>query len=95
MLPSIWKGIVISTAAYAGLLFAGFTIDFRLAFFILLALQVTWTPFCVIRFIQLRHHGAHQPNAEPFEREAYGFVAGGSFSSVILLVVMVGLSQLA
>jgi hypothetical protein len=71
----------------------GFWIDFRLTFFSLLALQFTWTLFWVIRVIQLHHSGAQRLNAEPFDREDYGFALGGSISSVMLLAVIVVLTQ--
>jgi hypothetical protein len=71
----------------------GFGIDFRLTLLALLALQVTWTAFCVIRFIQLRMDGGHKQDAPLYDRESYGFALGGSISSVALLVVMVVLTQ--
>ena len=93
MRRNFWKATAISFAAYCGAVAVGFGVDFRLALFCLLALQVTWTPFCVVRVIQLRFGGANKPVAEPVEREAYGFALGGSISSIALFAVMVVLTQ--
>jgi hypothetical protein len=88
------KATVISVGAYAGALLVGFWIDFRLTLFSVLALQVTWTLFCVLRAIQLRLGGAHKPDAEAYAREDYGFTLGGTVSSLTLLGVIVVLTQI-
>jgi hypothetical protein len=93
MRRNFWKAVAISLAAYAGALTLGYLIDFRVSLFSLLAVQITWTLFCVVRVVQLRLRGAHSPAAQPFEREDYEFAAGGSISSIVLLVVMVILTQ--
>lgn len=94
MRRKFWKATGVSFAAYAVALLAGFGIDFRLALFSLLALQVTWTSFCIGRLVQLRFAGAHRRDAEPFAREDYGFALGGSTSSLVLLCVMIVLTQI-
>ncbi len=93
MRRSFWTATLISAGAYGGALLMGFGIDFRLTLLALLALQVTWTAFCVIRFIQLRMDGGHKQDAPLYDRESYGFALGGSISSVALLIVMVVLTQ--
>jgi hypothetical protein len=93
MRRNFWTGTAVSVAAYCGALAVGFGIDFRLTLFCLLALQVTWTLFCIARVIQLRFGGAHKGDAEPVERGAYGFALGGSISSIALFTVMVVLTQ--
>jgi hypothetical protein len=93
MLRNFWKASAISLAAYLGALLLGFAVDFRFTLFCLLALQVTWTLFCLFRVIQLRFAGAFKVAAESFEREAYGFALGGSTSSILLLALMVVLAQ--
>ena len=93
MRRNFWKGTAVSLAAYCGALAMGFGIDFRLALFCLFALQVTWTLFCVARVIQLRFAGAHKGDAEPVERAAYGFVLGGSISSIALFALVLVLTQ--
>ena len=93
MQRSFWTAAAISLAAYAGALLLGFWADFRLALFIVLALQVTWTLFCAIRLTQFRWNGAYKRDAEPYEREAYAFALGGFLSSMSLLAVIVVLTQ--
>jgi hypothetical protein len=94
MRRSFWKATAISVGAYAGALALGFLADFRLTLFLLMALQVTWTLFCIVRLLQLRRAGAHASRAERFDREAYSFAAGGSISSITLLCVVVVLTQI-
>lgn len=95
MQPNFWKGAAISIAAYTSAVAIGFGVDFRLTLFCLLALQVTWTLFCLIRVIQLRFSGGHRIHAESFERAGYGFALGGLVSSVALFTVMLVLTQVA
>jgi hypothetical protein len=78
---------------YTGALLLGFWGDFRLTLFAVLALQVTWTLFCLIRIVQLRIGGGHKPDALPSDRESYGFALGGSISSLTLLAAIVVLTQ--
>ena len=94
MQRNFWKACLISLGAYAGALLMGFGGDFRFTLFAVPALQITWTLFCVVRLVQLRIGGGHKPDAEPYDRESYGFALGGSTSSLSLLVVMVVLSQI-
>ena len=93
MRRNFWKATVVSLGAYACALLIGFWGDFRFTLFAVLALQVTWTLFCSVRFAQLRLSGAHKQDAALDEREAYGFAAGGSVSSIALLAVIVVLTQ--
>ena len=95
MRRNFWKGTAISLGAYAGALFVGFWVDFRFTLFSVLALQVTWTLFCVFRAMQLRYEGGHKPDAEAYVREGYGFALGGLISSLTLLGAIVVLSQVA
>jgi hypothetical protein len=87
------KATLISLAAYTAAVLIGLWVDFRLTLFVVLALQVTWTLFCLIRLFQLRRAGAHKPDAPPYDRESYGFALGGSISSFVLLAVAVVFSQ--
>jgi hypothetical protein len=93
MRRNFWKAMLISLGAYTVALLMGFWGDFRYTLFAVLALQVTWTLFCVIRIIQLRIGGSHKPDATPDDRDSYGFALGGSISSLALLGVMVVLTQ--
>jgi hypothetical protein len=90
---NFWKATLISLGAYSTALCAGFWADFRITLFVILALQVTWTLFCIIRTIQLRLNGGHKPDALPDDQEGYDFALGGAVSSVALLAVMIVLSQ--
>lgn len=85
--------MLISLGAYTVALLMGFWGDFRVTLFAVLALQVTWTLFCVVRIIQLRIGGGHKPDAPLDDRDSYGFALGGSISSFALLGVMVVLTQ--
>ena len=89
------KATLISIAAYTTAVLTGFLVDFRLTMFAVPALLVTWTLFCTIRAIQLRFGGAHQSDAQSYDRESYGFALGGSLSSFVLLSAIVVLSQSA
>jgi hypothetical protein len=93
MRKSFWKAALISLGAYAAALLPGWGGNFRLVLFAVLALQVTWTLFCVVRMIQLRSGGGYKPDAPPSDRESYGFALGGSISSLALLAVIVVLTQ--
>ena len=90
---SFWKATLISLGAYACALLIGFLGDFRFTLFAVLALQVTWTLLCGLRFAQLRLSGAQRQDAPPDERDGYGFAAGGFVSSIALLAVIVVLTQ--
>jgi hypothetical protein len=93
MKRNFWKAALISAAAYtlAGLI--GVWGDFRYTAFAIVALQVTWTLFCIIRLIQLRRGGAYKTDAPSYDRDDYGFALGGSISSLALLVIVVVLTQ--
>jgi hypothetical protein len=93
MLRNFWKATLISLGAYTVALLMGFWVDFRFTLFAVLALQVTWTLFCVIRTIQLRIGSGHKPDAPPYDRDSYGFALGGLISSFALLGVIVILTQ--
>jgi len=93
MRRDFWKATLISTAAYSAAVLLGFLVDFRLTGFIVPALFVSWTMFCIIRAMQLRLRGAQKPDAPSFDRESYGFALGGSVSSFMLLLAIVVLSQ--
>jgi hypothetical protein len=88
------KAALISFLAYAAAALLGFWSGFQFTFFAVLALQLTWTLFCVIRVIQLRRSGGHKTSAPQYDRESYGFALGGSISSTALLAVLVVLTQL-
>jgi hypothetical protein len=88
MRRNFWKATLISLAAYAAAVLIGLWIDFRFTLFAVLALQITWTLFCIIRIIQLRRTGAHNPDAQPYDQESYGFALGGSISSSALLAAL-------
>jgi hypothetical protein len=77
------RGALVSAGAYAAAAALGFAVDVRVALFVVMALQVTWTPFCLIRCVQLRRS----------DREGCAFAAGGLVSSIGLLFVSVVLSQ--
>jgi hypothetical protein len=93
MRRNFWKATLISIAAYSTAVLIGFLADFRLTMFAIPGILVTWTAFCVIRVVQLRLAGAHNPDALPDDRENYGFALGGSVSSFVLLLAIVVLSQ--
>jgi len=95
MKRNFWKAALISIAAYtiAGLI--GVCGDFRYAAFAIVALQATWTLFCMIRLIQLRRGGAYKPDAPSYDRDGYGFALGGATSSFALLAVVVVLTQVS
>jgi hypothetical protein len=93
MRRNFWKAAAISVAAYAGALAMGYLSDFRYTLFALLALQVTWTLFCVVRVLQLRAGGSHKPTAEPYDRDDYAFALGGSISSLALFAATVVVTQ--
>jgi hypothetical protein len=86
--------MTISFTAYAFALAIGFVIDFRLTFFILLSLQVTWTLFCVTRLVQLRVRRSYRSDVESYESEDYGFALGGAVSSLALLLAFLVLTQI-
>ena len=94
MRRNFWIATAISLGCYAGAIVAGFVVSFRLTLFLLVALQVTWTLFCVLRLIQLRLGGAHRHDAEPFERGDYAFALGGSVVSITLLAAIVVATQI-
>ena len=77
------RGAAVALLLYATSVALGFLIDFRLALFLLLAIQITWTPFCVWRYLSLRR------NPDDGDR----FAAGGLTGSVVLLLVIVVLTQ--
>jgi ribose/xylose/arabinose/galactoside ABC-type transport system permease subunit len=93
MLRNFWKATLISVAVYTAALLAGLWGDLRITLFVVPALQVTWTLFCVIRIVQLWLSGGYRRDAPPYDRESYGFALGGSVSSVALLAVVVVLTQ--
>jgi hypothetical protein len=93
MRRSFCKGAAVSIVVYASAVALGFLIDFRLTLFAIPAIQMTWTLFCAIRGIQLRLAGAHKPEAQPYDREDYGFAAGGLVSAVALFVAIVVATQ--
>jgi len=79
MRRNFWKAALISLGVYTGARVMGFWGDFRLTLFAVLALQVTWTLFCVIRIVQLRIGGDHKPDALPSDRESCGFALAGVY----------------
>jgi hypothetical protein len=87
-----WKATAISFAAYAFALPIRFGVDLRLALFVVLALQATWTLLCVARLAQLRLGRSYRSEPEPYEREDYGFALGGAVSSVALFIIVVVLT---
>lgn len=93
MRRSFWKATLMSVGAYVSVLLIGFWGDFRLTLFAVLALQVTWTFLCLLRFVQLRFSGAHKHDALEDEREEYEFALGGFVSSISLFTVIVVLTQ--
>lgn len=93
MRRSFCKAALISFTAYAAAVLLGFAAGFPFTLFALLLLQITWTLFCVVRLIQLRHGGGHKADAPPYDRESYGFALGGSISSIALLAGFVVLTQ--
>lgn len=93
MRRDFWKATVISLAAYITAILIGFGAGFQYTFFLVVALQVTWTPFCLIRVIQLWRTGGNRPDAPDYDQESYGFALGGFISSAVLLLVMIVLSQ--
>lgn len=93
MRRNFWKAAAISLGAYTAALLMGFWGDFRFTLFAVLALQVTWTLFCLIRVIQLHIGGGHELHVQPYDQESYGFALGGSTSSIAMLVVIVVLTQ--
>ena len=80
------RGAAVSLLLYATSVAIGFVIDFRLALFGVLALQISWTPFCAARWLQLRR----VPDAADKSR----FAAGGLVSSALLLTAIVVLTQI-
>ena len=94
MRRTFWKAAGISFSAYAAAVAIGLSVDFRLAWFLFLALQITWTLFCVMRIVQLRMAGAHTSGAESWDRKDYAFALGGLLSSLILLAAVVVITQL-
>jgi hypothetical protein len=93
MRRNFWKATLISLAAYVAAILIGFAAGFQYTVFVVVALQASWTLFCVIRAIQLRGGGGHKASAPEYDREDYGFALGGSISSITLLVGMVVLTQ--
>jgi uncharacterized membrane protein YhaH (DUF805 family) len=93
MRRNFWKAVLISLAANIAAILIGFGAGFQYTLFLVVALQLTWTLFCVIRLIQLRRTGGHKPDAPEYDQESYGFALGGSISAFALLLVMVVLSQ--
>jgi hypothetical protein len=93
MRRNFWKATLISLAAYSVAVLIGFGAGFQYTAFLVVALQASWTLFCVIRAIQLRRSGGHKASAPEYEREDYGFALGGTISSITLLVVIVVLTQ--
>jgi hypothetical protein len=93
MRRNFWTGAAISLACYGGAILVGFLLAFPLTFFVLVALQVTWTPFCLVRVIQLRLRGAHRTFGDPFDRGGYDFALGGALSSVAFLCAIVVFTQ--
>jgi hypothetical protein len=93
MRRNFWKATLISIAAYTAAVLIGVLGDLRFTVFAVPALQITWTLFCVARFLQLRVGGAHKADAPVFDRESYGFALGGWMSSAVLLVAVVVVSQ--
>jgi hypothetical protein len=85
-----WKAAGISAGLYAGAVLLGLLIDFRLAFFSLLAIQVTWTLFCAGRAVQLRFRGVR---SELYEKEDFEFAMGGLLSSISLFIAFVVFTQ--
>ena len=93
MRRNFWKATLISLIAYTVAVLGGFWGDFRFTLFAVPMVQITWTLFCLVRFIQLRHGGGHKTDAPLYDRESYGFSLGGLISSSVLLAVVVVLSQ--
>jgi hypothetical protein len=89
-----WKATLISLGGYAVAPLIGVLVNFRFALFAVLALQFTWTLFCIVRMIQLRGSLAHEPDAPLYDRESYGFAVGGTISSLALLLGTVVLTQI-
>jgi hypothetical protein len=94
MLRNFWKAVAVSAGAYATAILFGYVADFRLALFSILALQVTWTLFCLVRLAQLRRGGAYKQDAEPYARQDYGFALGGSVSSLTLFAAIAVITQI-
>jgi hypothetical protein len=93
MQRGFWKATLTSVTAYVSAILLGFWIGFWLSLFAVLAIQVTWTLFCVCRLVQLRIGGGYKITAEPYERDDYGFALGGALSSLALLIVILVLTQ--
>jgi uncharacterized membrane protein YdfJ with MMPL/SSD domain len=93
MRRSFWKATLISLAAYITVILIGFGAGFQYTLFLIAALQVSWTPFCAIRAIQLRRRGGHRADAPEYDQESYRFALGGALSSIALLLVTVVLTQ--
>lgn len=70
---------------YATSVALGFLIDFRLALFLLLGIQVTWLPFCAARSFHFRHASDNDQLAI----SSYRFAAGGLIASVLLLLLVI------
>ena len=87
--PGYGRGALVSLLLYATSVALGFLIDFRVTLFLLLALQVTWTPYCLGQFVRLRRI-IHE---DQFAAESYRFAAGGFLASALLLAVVVLLTQ--
>jgi hypothetical protein len=93
MPSTFWKSVAISIFVYTVALLSAVFGDFRITLFIVLALQVTWTPFCGARVIQLRLEGAHKTEADEYSRESYSFALGGLTSSLLSLAAMIVATQ--
>jgi len=93
MRRSFWKATLISLTAYTVAVLGGVWGDFRFTLLAVPMLQITWTLFCLVRFIQLRRSGGHKTDATLYDRDSCGFSLGGLISSSTLLVVVVVLSQ--
>jgi hypothetical protein len=93
MRRSFWKATSISLAAYAAAILIGFWGGFQFTLFAVPVFQITWTLCCIIRIIQLRRDGSQKSDAQPYDRESYGFWLGGLTSSLALLAVVVVATQ--
>ena len=92
MPSSFWKAAGISVAAFAAALLSGFVVDFRLALFLIVAIQLTWTLFCLCRVVGLYIERSRR-DRPPYDREGYWFALGGATTSIGLLLAAVVLSQ--
>ena len=93
MKRSFWKAAAISVAMYAVAVLLGILVDFRVTGFLVPAVLVTWTLFCVVRAAQLRVAGANRVEALECDRESYAFALGGTAASAVAVAAVVVLTQ--